>query len=331
MSVPKYNFIFLLHVSRSGSTYLSRLLAENCSDLVFIPETNFFRIFLLHQRIYKKFQPSFLAKLLIEDPKFRSFQFSKKEIIGFLDQCKTYREAILATTKFIIYKASIKEKKNILIKDGGLLDFVNEINTMFPGSKFIHLQRDPRGCINSLLHTPKAFIPGKSSMGWNDIEMCVRHYEVYLGKIETLTVNNKIMHLQYEDLLGETNEVLLQLIKDLCLRQNHKSDIVQWIGLREEELVIHKNLYKPAQKHRLTAWKHELETWEIIYIERKLLKYIDTPSVGYSKKTLLKSLLKARLNHILGWARFNVYRLNRYLLNGNLTLFFYKVRLKLKV
>ncbi len=327
----EFKFIFLLYVSRSGSTYLSRLLAENCSDLAVIAETNYFRIIIAHQRIYKQYQPSVLAKLIAEDPKFKGFQFSKKEIIGVLNQCETHREAILATTKFIIHKKGIKETQNILIKDGGLVDFITEINTLFPGSKLLHIQRDPRGCINSLLHTPKAFIRGKSSMGWNDIEMCVRQYEVYLGKIEALTANNKIMHLHYEDLLGETNEVLLQLIKSLSLRPNHKSDIVQWNGLREEELVIHKNLYKPAQKDRLTAWKHELETWEIIYIERKLWKYIDKPSVAYSKKTLLKSILKARLNHILGGARLNVYRLNRYLLNGNLSLFFYKVRLKLKV
>ena len=109
MSIPKYNFIFLLHVSRSGSTYLSRLLAENCGDLAVISETNYFRILIAHKKIYKEYQPDKLVSLIVEDPKFKGFNFSKSELLERLQKCDNHKQAIFSVTNMILEKMKIKK------------------------------------------------------------------------------------------------------------------------------------------------------------------------------------------------------------------------------
>lgn len=326
----EFNFILLLHLSRSGSTYLARHLAENCSDLAVISETNYFRTLLAHQKIDKKYQPKKLALLITEDPKFKSFQFSKKEILEALQNCENHKEAIISITEMILYRLGINGVTNILIKDGGLVDFIPEVVTLFPNIKIIHITRDPRGCINSMLHTPKSFNKGKSSMGWDDIALCVSQYQDFMVKINKIEgAGIAMLPVIYENLVSDKNAVIENAINYLellpCAEDKNRSKNL----LRKKELIIHKNIYNPEKKERVSAWKHELKRWEIIYIESKLKAFIPEPTIKKNSFSLIFSVLRAWINHIAGMFKLTVYRIKRYLLIGNLSMFFLKLKLRL--
>lgn len=329
MSIPKYNFIFLLHVSRSGSTYLSRLLAENCGDLAVISETNYFRILIAHQKIYKEYQPNKLANLILEDPKFKAFKFSYAEVLKQLQRCDNHKQAIFSVTKMILEKLQIENINNVLIKDGGLVDFIPEIASQFEEFKIIHIKRDPRACINSILHTPKAFYKGRSSMGWDDIEFCVNQYQKYMGKMERISLSiGNILTIAYEDLVKDKNQVVQNVITYLKLQPSTEDKTRTDNYLRKQEFRIHRNIYRSSQIERTDAWQKELKKWEIIYIESRLKSLIPNPSILHKKSNLLVSMFLAKKNHLMGMINLNIYRTRRYLLKGNLNMFFLKVRLK---
>lgn len=330
MVKTEFNFILLLHLSRSGSTYLARHLAENCSDLAVISETNYFRVLLAHQKIHKKYQPKKLALLIKEDPKFKNFQFSDKEILEALQTCENHKEAIISITEMILHKLGVKGVMNILIKDGGLVDFIPEVTALFPNIKIIHIKRDPRGCINSLLHTPKSFNKGRSSMGWDDIALCVTQYQDFMAKINKIEGTGKTMlPVIYENLVADKEAVIKNAISYLELQPCAKDKNRSKNFLRKQEHIIHKNIYKPVQKERTTAWQYELKRWEIIYIESKLKAFIPEPTIKQNNFSAMVSLFRARINHIAGIFKLTVYRIKRYLLTGNLSMFFLKLKLRL--
>ncbi|MDP2693039.1 MAG: sulfotransferase [bacterium] len=327
---PEFNFILLLHLSRSGSTYLARHLTENCSDLAVISETNYFRTLLAHQKIHKKYQPKKLALLITEDPKFKSFQFSEKEILKMLQTCGNHKEAIIFITEMILYKLGIKGVANIVIKDGGLVDFIPEVTALFPNIKIIHIKRDPRGCINSMLHTPKSFNRGKSSMGWDDIALCVTQYQVFMAKINKIEGEGiPLLTVIYKDLVTDKEAVIKNAISYLELQPCAEDKNRSKNFLRKQELIIHKNIYNPEKKERVSAWKHELKRWEIIYIESRLKAFILKPTIKKNSFNLMYSVLRAGINHIAGMFKLTVYRIKRYLLTGNLSKFFLKLKLRL--
>ena len=331
MSIPKYNFIFLLHVSRSGSTYLSRLLAENCSDLAVISETNYFRILIAHKKIYKEYQPDKLVNLILEDPKFKGFKFSKSELLERLQKCDNHKQAIFSVTKMILEKLKIKNVHNVLIKDGSLVDFIPDIALQFEDFKIIHIKRDPRACINSILHTPKAFYKGRSSMGWDDIEFCVNQYQKYMGKMERLELAiGNIFTVTYEELVRDKNQVLQNVLNFLMLRPSVEDKTKTDNYLRKQEFRIHRNIYRSSQIERTDAWKQELKKWEIIYIESRLSAIIPNKIAAYSASRLFISKLFAKKNHLIGMCNLNSYRLRRYVLRGNLDMFFFENKVKFR-
>ncbi len=324
-----FNFAILLYVSRSGSTYLGRLLAENCKDLAVIPESNYFRILIAHQKLVGKIESNQIAKLLLEDPKFQGFQISKGELVEILQKCTTHKEAILAITNRILKGRGSADFKAVLIKDGGLVDFIPEIISQFENSKIIHIHRDPRACINSLLHSPKAFLKGKSSMGWDDIELCAKQYKAYIGKIQSLKSQQvNIFSLGYENLLENNDEGVHSVLEYLNLNPSAEDKRKTENYLRKEESRIHQNIYREAQQDRATAWQQELKSWERNYIEFKLKEFLPENLTKSNKRHLFSSLFKAKKNHVLGLYKLNLYRINRYLLKGNWDLFRLKLRMR---
>jgi len=323
-----YNFIFLLYFSRSGSTYFSKVLAENCKDLTILPESNYFRIILSHYKIYKKFDPKNLTHLILEDPKFKFFEVSRENLMTALRLCNNHLEAIMAVTSLILENRKRSDYKNVLIKDGGLVDFVGEIRSLFPNPKILFIQRDPRGCINSLLHSPKIFLKGNSSMGWNDIEMCCSNYMSYLKKINKLETCS-IYNVTYESLLRNEIQATKRALVYITLEASIEKVAVAKNFILQKENIAHRNVFERAKKNRAYAWKHELEDWEIKYIEFRLSKFIPLALCLNNNSNLNLACLKAASNHLIGATRLNLYRVERYLLKGNFNLLLLKLQLKM--
>lgn len=328
MALEKYNFIFLLYVSRSGSTYFSRVLAENSKNLTVLPETNYFSNILSHFKIFKKYDAKSVSNLIFEDPKFRLFDISKHTLDATLNLCSDYMQAIQAVTKNIMEKEGIRHLENILIKDGRLVDFLEEIEILFARPKILFIQRDPRGCINSLLHSPKIFIKGNSSMGWNDIEMCCNSYETYLQKINSFSGKYPIFKLSYETLIKSEGETIHNTLQYLGLSSVVSKNKIEGSFIRKQEKLAHKNVFDAADDTRISAWQKELKAWEIGFIEFRLSQFIPESSQMSKNTSLLVARIKAKAYHVFGLTRLNLYRINRYVFNGNFKFLFLKFKLK---
>jgi len=324
-----YNFIFLLYLSRSGSTYFTKVLVEDCDSITILPETNYFRTILSHFKIFKKFDARCLSGLILEDPKFKAFNVSKENLINTLATCNNHREAIYVVTSLLLEKRNGLDTKNILIKDGGLVDFAEEINLLFADPKIIFIQRDPRGGINSLLHSPKIFVKGVSSMGWNDIEMCCNSYESYLKKISIQLKTIPYHKVTFESLIRNEKAIIEKTLVYLKLDAGSEKVEVDQSWLLGQETEAHKNVFEPADKDRIYAWKRELEDWEIKYIEFRLHNFIPLQTLINNRSNLTLARCRAKGNHFIGATRLNIYRGRRYFLGGNFNLLFLKLKLKL--
>jgi sulfotransferase family protein len=328
MTFEKYNFIFLLYLSRSGSTYFSRLLAENGKNLTVLPETNYFSNILSHFKIFNKYDAKSVSNLIFEDPKFRLFNITKESLDVSLILCDDYDQAIQEVTKIILEKEGLRHSENVLVKDGRLIDFLKEIKILFTLPKILFIQRDPRGCINSLLHSPKIFIKGNSSMGWNDIEMCCNSYETYLKKINNISENFQIFKISYEALVKSEAETIHDSLQYLELSLVDSKNSVAESFIRKQEKLAHKNVFETPDDARISAWQKELDAWEIEFIEFRLGQFIPETARTRIKASLSMARTKAKAYHVLGLARLNLYRINRYVFNGNFKLLFLKFKLK---
>lgn len=326
----EYNFIILLYVSRSGSTFLAKQIADASSDVVVIPESRYLRTIAAHSAYSKEYNAVKLASLILEDPRFSGFYIEKNTVEKTLLNCRTHKEAGMAMTQLIIKSMGYPNTTNVLIKDGGFINYIDAVQQLYPSVRFLHIQRDPRACINSLLNTPKAFIKGNTSMGWNDIVLCSTQYKKYIDKVNTLeAAGNNVTTVQYEALITNTEDVVSNTLQRFGLSVNSIKSRDERYHLRKQESEIHKNVHKSAQKTRTDAWQTELKKWEKIYIEHELAAFIATPSVTPTKSELRRAKIRAKKNHFIASVKLNTHRVERYVLSGNFDLLLLKLKSRL--
>ncbi len=146
--------IFLLGSPRSGTTLL-RLLLSAHPDLVIAPESSFLTWFLPTYGDWTEAdcdsprQEAFVADLM-EARKFETWGIGAQEIAARIasDRPVSYRE--LVTIPYLLYcdrvgkpNARWGDKNNIH------MEFVTEIDALFPSCVFLHIVRDVRDCFTS--------------------------------------------------------------------------------------------------------------------------------------------------------------------------------------
>lgn len=261
---------FLVYQSRSGSTFLSRLLNEN-KFISVTPEADFNYDFIYKGKLLRN--ASDIDCILIEfynSKKSKSWGFSKEELqnelfklsfpIKFLDFFNTilslhYRDQ---NPKAIVFKGLFPNK-------------IPQLKKQFPKAKFILISRDFRAVYNSQEKTMN-FNTSKP-MSKNPY-LASLEYRLLNRFIEAYHMKSCFRHVVYEKLIDNEEKVLAG-IHDFVGVNNEKSDGDNYMGiLSAEHKSIHTNVNKPAQNHRVEAWKLELDPVYISIIQSVAGKYL---------------------------------------------------------
>ena len=223
-------FIFIVGSSRSGTTMMSRVLA-NHSEVYTFGELHFFSQIFSKQ---KKTKLEYLDALNILSELFKRQRyglFSKKEASDFLDLSKkillkkSYK--ILEVFRFFVeYELKEKQKKIACFHTPNNIYYVHEIQHEFSNSKFINMIRDNRDVLLSQKNKwRRKFLGAKKIPLFESIRSFANYHPITTSIVwnSSLKLTKKFdgspnfYILRFEDFLTSSEEKCMDLCKFLDL------------------------------------------------------------------------------------------------------------------
>lgn len=279
--------IFILGVPRSGTTLL-RLLLNAHSQIAICGEIHFFD----QVKEIEKRLPELNNDNLDEFFNYLNNTYSLQKLTRKDELFKNVKELLKKEKKATYEKfysylmeeyARLDNKKIIGEKTPQNIRYVNDILKMFPNAKIIHIIRDPRAAIASML-----------KVDWTADDVIINTLKWKIDILFAEDYKKKSLNFKevyYEKVIEKPEETL----KDLCsfigveyedtILEFHKT-AKQYIGNQPEKV----NTFKPLSSASLSKWKEELSEEQIYIIEKLAGSYLE--KIGYKKS---KIKLKAKL------------------------------------
>jgi hypothetical protein len=269
---------FIVGRARSGTTLLRTILDNH--PAVLIPQecafvTGLYSKYHSKKRWTKKcldnfyidliHQPSF-GYLNINASELRQKILSTSESTSYANLCKLVWSSYIPLTQ--------KEKIQLLgDKNIHYALHVKKLKKIFPDARFIHLVRDPRGNIQSLLEVDfESHI--LSSLAWR--------WKYYNCKIEKEKKKSpeSFLTLRYEDFVSapesETRKICsflgIEYYPFLLDFYNNKDDVIKTFPVAALEK-YHLSLFHPVNESRKELWKEKLTSRQIKIVEAVCGKY----------------------------------------------------------
>jgi len=229
--------VFIVGAPRSGTTLLYRLLAQH-SDLAWFSEEDE-KKFLTPEFIKESNKLEKIKKNILENKKNLGKNQGKENIripaeLSFVyDQVfqenwkvKVSEQNLEILISEITELLNLDEKKRYLNKTPQNSIRIRKINEIFPNSKFIHIIRDPRAVVNSMLERAKkrdlSFfgirIKKKLGFSMNPVEKHSLQWKQVVEEIIKTTKeleSNQFLQIKYEE-LTEKPDYWLEKITNFC-------------------------------------------------------------------------------------------------------------------
>lgn len=258
--------IFIVGLPRSGTTLLQGLLSSS-PEAYSLPETHFFSVILpeLAKRPDDLLAPSDVESLLdlvrrlmeLELPHARlEAKAEAQELTG-----KDVFECILEHYRPPEGGAGLR----VIEKTPGHVEYLDQIAEHYPAARFVHVVRDPRNAISSVLQAP---FNATRWLTWHAIRwsMTLRLVEAFAAR-----EGDKIASVRYEDLVTDTVGVLRRvcefvgLVYDVRMLEGYADQIER--NVLERELTWKEDAGGPIRYEPL-AWKKRLTAGEAWLIEQ---------------------------------------------------------------
>ncbi|MFC1891400.1 sulfotransferase [Thermodesulfobacteriota bacterium] len=267
---------FIFYDDRSGSTYLSKQLAQN-NEICIPPETNFIPNLLLKYTDGKISNYSDLEKaidLIFQDPKFSDWGISSDKIRSYVSSSLPVNLNAFIKLVFNIYKQENNETARLIGIKKNYLNYVDKVVKVFPDSKYIGLIRDGRAVFNSkknsiysVTNKPFETSPRKGARTW------IKFLKDFDRLEEKLPSNS--LRIYYEAFINsslDTMEKVFNFLKvDSIVKDTEKQN---QYSIPERYGDMHDNIYKEPLTTRISAWKKDLSGKEIFVYELISHKYL---------------------------------------------------------
>ena len=212
-----YDIIFILSSPRSGSTLLQNILCRN-NEIEGSEELHLLA-YDTYQRRDKSLSDEKLKHLLDGTGIVRSeITGMRTDIARQVD--KMYTKDNRPTTTFYQEINKYMRGKALIDKTpsyGYNIEVLRRISKLFPQAKFIHLRRDPRGCIKSMLDAKlERIIPFTKGLGIEESkipEILWQMCETNIKKFKDESLHRHWLSLTYENLVNDTEKELEKISK----------------------------------------------------------------------------------------------------------------------
>jgi len=261
-------------MSRSGSTLLSHRIQNSTQEVLVLPESKTLEIlYILGNKYLGSSTPEKILEHIENDPRWQNLEINRNILLNALS-------ALPILSIQSVFEAIIQYKLNevsspikyVLLKNGHIMDHIPSVLKLFPQSYFLHIHRDPRGVISSMLKAKSPFFSGKR-FAHRNARMLSKYYAKYRSQFHTIDSSDK-MEVSYEALCNHERETLDGIAEwlNVGLSTNTSSPLIS-----EAEKEIHALVDKDIRIPRLHAWKTELKESDGVVVESILPEYIDRP------------------------------------------------------
>jgi hypothetical protein len=291
------NFVFLLYVSRSGSTYLSNALAQASNEVLPMPEIDF-PILLVRHFINNKqsISRNRLEKIIKSDNKIEGLGMPKDFASEIAKQTSSLKlDGILK--QFVLQycrNKTIDMPTTVIFKRGEYACYFEDILKLLPDAKFIHIYRDPRAVINSMLRTKRVY-RRFGNIANNDVILNTMYWKSYVNAAINHQNNNKpLINVRYESIASDAKSMIDGILEFLG---NKRTVSCNRVILPESEKSLHVNIQKRFISERTDYWIRELgrERGAVIeYLSKDFIK-----KLGYKEFYRAKPTMKSWLYELL--------------------------------
>jgi Sulfotransferase family len=264
---------FLLYDSRSGSTLLASLLNQHPDVAV-----SFEAEFLVSAMAYKGKKGVFpenklLFEMLKTDKRLAEWGIDVETL--FKDSMDkhlrvTIKTIISTLMRYLQKQFELKaEQSLVIVKQGLLSGYLDNVLFIWPNAKIIHIYRDGRAVYASKKHSknidtnlPMSDDPYKSALRWMRIQ----------NQFKNTFIGSRLIEIRYEDLIMETKKTLDLVLAfgglDPSRYPEKKSTNPYAENLPEKQRSIHLLVGKPVESSRITAWQSTISLFELWTYER---------------------------------------------------------------
>jgi len=313
-------FAFLVYLGRSGSTWLSRQLDGASQDVLVTPELNFtVSAALAGDAAIRALDPDALVRFVRHDLQIANLDLADDELDRLVRSCAGQGVRALTETLVLAHARKRGQAPRVaVIKKSVAHLAARPLAAVFPEVVFVHVVRDGRAVVNSLLHTESVYDPGRP-LGRGDPVHGARLWVRQLDSVAELAAREpeRVIEVAYEALIREPAPTLESLVAELAKKTG--------VPLRgaagdagfvvpERERGLHRLVTGAPVASRTHSWKDELGRANGIAVEAIARDWLERRGyaphflVGESAAAIAATRLRAELVHAWLTARHYAWR-----------------------
>lgn len=258
---------FIVGCGRSGTSLLRGLL--NAHSQIAIPTESLFMIDYLRAR--DRFSYAELVDLLLKEPEIVEWGLAvdKEDLAG----CASIPEALHELSR----RYAAKEGARLWgQKTPRFVRYMELLGNAFPEARFVHVIRDPRAVVNSLIRSDvHRSNPYHGSRRWN--------IDVTAGLKFEADHPDRVLQVRYEELVSGPGETLQNILDFLDLAFEDSLLKVP-VGTEDYSTFydrIHQNLAEGINSRHIDKWKDQLSLTEVALIESMAAELMER--LGYDR------------------------------------------------
>lgn len=289
----------ILYVNRSGSTLLSRIIADALEDVFVFPELRFTLDLLVARRDGRLVTEKALLRLMREDARLATLGLAEAQITAAV--ARHGADDLHGLLTALATAASGRRPAAMILKLEPYVAFIPELDAAFGVPLLIHALRDPRAVARSMRATPVPEKPG-FDMARGSILYAARHWRDHARRVEAIATSRPILTARYEALGGPAPAVVAEIGRALGVAPSQGTH--GRYAVAPIDAALHRNIDAPFDPARDAAWHTDLTPPEIALVEA--LCRAEMARVGYPATTAplgRVAFLAARLRHGRAMAR----------------------------
>jgi protein-tyrosine sulfotransferase len=270
LSDEKISPFFIVSSGRSGTTLLRKKLSEY-SSLHIPPESddliprNAKHFIINHQKGWTQLTQDIFS-IFKSSPCFKYWHIDLDKLAPVVNEMPP-DERSYANLLDRIYRYHSGDKAPFLMTWGDktplLIYFLPWLRAVFPSAKYIHLYRDGRAVVSSMMKH-QGYTLQRAAIRWRD---SIKLFESH----KRLVTTSDILEIRYEDFVSDPENQINHILAFLNVpEEGYKS--TREVLLGDDVLPHHVNLAKPVTKDHVDSWRDELSVSEIHAVNKLLVK-----------------------------------------------------------
>jgi hypothetical protein len=274
--MPTWNYAFLAYSGRSGSTYLAKQMNDRLPSVTVLPE---FRA-VEHLAVESVATGDAISCRTVRDILANDVQLAQdaamhQRLVAHLDALHrptmSLVEALDELTEVALSTHVGPHPDVVVLQFSRYQYFITRLRPRL-GARLqaeIGIVRDPRGVVNSLLKTARAYYRNED-MGRGDPAFCSRRWAREQRQMLTMcdAAPGRIgLIVKYEDMVADLDATLLQVASRLEVPTRLDAAVAAEYAVAPRERGLHPLLDRSPEVSRVDAWRSELPVGQRLAVE----------------------------------------------------------------